>query len=375
VSARTLFLISHAHTGDHWAGALFQDLSQRVAELVGAGVGEPVGFIDELIDPSADWNEELAAAIAATHVFVPLYSPAYLGNAWPMRERATFARRLERARLGADRARMHLVPVLWTPIPPWENFPDRGATLNLGNGVPEYAENGLRALCMLRSYRRDYATIVDRLAHIIARVVAETPLPGSPPMPIETSATTIATGRTLTLAVLAGVDGPEDWRPCSARPTLSITAEAAATVERMGMAAVVLDIHTAPPRLGLEPTIVLIDPWVAAGRDDLLTAVGHSLQPWVTPVLVLDRHDPRGAERGAEALSKVHDKLLAAGAGPVGQLLDVQEVRTLMPGFVAQTRRQYLSKGPAFAPMRPFSGRFRLTGGGDWSPPGAEAQR
>jgi hypothetical protein len=375
VSARTLFLISHAHAGDHWAGVLFQDLSQRVADLVGAGPGEPVGFIDELIDPSADWNEELAAAIAATHVFVPLYSPGYLGNAWPMRERATFARRLERAGLGADRARMHVVAVLWTPVPRGQDFPDRGGALNLGDGVPEYAENGLRALCMLRMYRRPYEAIVDRLAHVIARVVAEAPLPGSPPMPIEASARTIATGRTLTLAVLAGANGPEHWRPCGARPTLSITAEAAATVERMGLAAVVLDIHAAPPRLGLEPTILLIDPWVAAGRDDLMVAVGQSLKPWVTPVLVLDRHDPRGAERGAEALSKVQDRLLAAGAGRVQELLDVEEVRTLMPELVAQTSRQYLSRGPAFPPMGPFPERLRLSGGGHWSPPDEEARR
>ena len=70
--------------------------------------------------------------------------------------------------------------MLWIPFPPDVDFPELHAALELGHGVPAYAENGLRALRMLAGYRTQYEVILSRLAHRIVGLAGDNPLKRSP---------------------------------------------------------------------------------------------------------------------------------------------------------------------------------------------------
>ncbi|MEV0132517.1 TIR-like protein FxsC [Dactylosporangium sp. NPDC050688] len=336
---------------DHWVQTLFQDLSEEVARLLGTPAHEPVGFFDELIPPGRDVKADLAEAIGAAHVFVALYSQRYFGSAWSMSERAAFLRRLEKAH-----TRTHLVPVLWAPFPSLHDVPELGPALTLGDGVPEYAENGLMGLCRLAVYRQQYQVVLTRLAHRVADIVEHAPLPRSRSVMLERAAELVR-GPRLAIAILT-VDTGEDpsaWRPYADAAGPPIAYSIAQIAERLGFAAQVVDLRAgAAAVLRAGPALVLIDPWLLAGQDTdgPLAALARFLHPWVSPLLLADRSDPRYAERGDATIADVTGRLQSIGAATIRPLLDVEEVATFMPMLVIRAYRQFVNTAMAAAPAR-----------------------
>jgi hypothetical protein len=334
--------------------SVFLDLSERVAHLLGADEPATVGFYDDMIAPDGDWKNELAQALGATDVFVALYSPRYVGSAWSMREREAFLRRLRATDTGS--ADTHLLPVLWVPMPPGRTTPDAGAALTLGDGVSGYADNGLRAFCMLRAYRDQYEILLERLAYRIAEVAQVSPLPASPVTFTPTGATEDSRAA-FTVAVLTDDAAELQWRPFARSQALPLAEIVAAIGERLGLPTRVIDVRKEITGLDSGPAVLLVDPWLLSGEDEM-PALSALLHPWVAPLIVADRDDTRYAERGAETITAVTGRLQSIGARKVWQMLDIQEIGTLMPTLFVRARREYLlgnavSVQPVHAVRRP----------------------
>ncbi|MGI5236858.1 hypothetical protein [Dactylosporangium sp. CA-139066] len=91
------FFLSHAPPAplsgsaadpDREVRRFFGDLSRQVRARVGAGAAEPVGFLEAEVRAGADRNAARIRALGSAQVFVPLYSPAYLENAFARGELA-----------------------------------------------------------------------------------------------------------------------------------------------------------------------------------------------------------------------------------------------------------------------------------------------
>jgi FxsC-like protein len=304
-----------------------------------------------------------------------------------MRERASFLQRLADAVPAPPEPTRHIVPVLWIPLPAWDRIPERAAALDIGHGVPAYAENGLRALCMLASYRKQYRIILRRLAQRIVEVAQTTPLPPAPTLtitelaetpPTETAATPFVVGVLApTRASLPphrtasgyGVT-PRSWRPYAQAQQLPIAEYAANVAERLGLPTRIVDTSEDLGYLDNCPGVLLIDPWVAAGQDGAgaLSVISGHLHQWVTPLLVADEDDPQYAESGAALDGQVTDRLHEIGAHRVRQSLKAEQFVQLMPSLVSEARRQYLKHAPVFLPKGPQRNRPRITGDGTSMP-------
>ncbi|GAA2597249.1 hypothetical protein GCM10010435_90670 [Winogradskya consettensis] len=377
------FFLSYAHSApltdagrrdtdtDYWVRRCFNDLSQEVARLLSTDPGR-VGFVDYLVEPGADWKAMLTDSLGRAEVFVPLYSPGYFNKSWPLRERATFLDRIARAFADRpDRARAHVVPVLWIPLPSWDKIPELNAALTLGAGIPEYAENGLRALCMLASYREQYRRVLNRLAHRIVEVTERSELPPGEVTPLnEIALPDQMTNETpFVVGVIAerpgGVGERSGWRPFGAAQDPPVAEYVANVAERLGLPTRIIDRPPDLKAVDNSPAVILVDPR-AVDRDDALGELRGHLHPWVTTVVVTDRHEPRYPQGGAEAAGRAVTRLTALGAHRVHQAFEVEELADMMPSAVSEARRQYLRRESVHVPGG--SPRPRL---GDGDPPPA----
>ncbi len=178
------FFLSYAHSApiserirsdsDPSVGVFFKDLTEAVKDRARPVEGMEIGFFDQQIPSGVDLKTLLSEALGSAEVFVPLYSPGYFAKSWPIREQEVFRRRLRAASAVAPDE--HIVPILWTPFPSWEQTPSVARALSIGANISEYGENGLRALCMLASYRRSYQLVLSRLADEIVTVAERSPL-------------------------------------------------------------------------------------------------------------------------------------------------------------------------------------------------------
>ncbi|MGC5017730.1 TIR-like protein FxsC [Micromonospora sp. DT47] len=371
----TYFFLSYAHSAppqgartdaDVWVAQFFADLSAEVTRQARPKAGMRVGFFDQHIPLGADWKAALAEALGDAEVFVPLYSPGYFSRPWALGEQQSFRTRLAAA--GATRAGTgHLTPVLWIPFPSWETHPELDEALDLGRDVPEYAENGLRALCMLASYRDQYRFLLDRLAARIVDTAERQPLGPSRAPGLDEVTRPAPTDPDFVVAVLAPTRDrlPPDrdpggyaangrlWRPFGARQELPVAEYAASTAERLGLSARTANFEDAGELLDRRPAVLLIDPWIVAapGAVASLAALVRGLRQWVVPLVVTDADDPQDARRLA---GDVTDLLHDAGVPQVKQACSMREFVDLMPALVTEARRQYLKHGPVVAfPERP----------------------
>ncbi|WP_433076347.1 TIR-like protein FxsC [Dactylosporangium sp. CA-052675] len=389
---RCWFFLSYAHSQplpgreetdtDGNVRTLFGDLSAEVARLVGAEPGTRVGFFAALAEPGSDWKARQGEMLAQADVFVALYSPNYFNKSWPMRERAAFLQRLDAA-LPAGQRQRHVMPVLWVPLPTWDDVPERGAALALGHGVPEYQENGLRALCMLKVYQPAYRRIVERLARQIVAVAGSSSLRPTPAVPIDEVRFTppAADGeKPFLVGVLAptlehlppgrspAAYGPNRqwWRPFAAMRELSLAEYAANAAERRGLPTRLIDsaVDDDVRLLDTCPALLLVDPWTfaAAGAGDILAPIVKHLHDWVTFMVVIDRHDPEHSGRGAELYGEVTARLGRIGARRITAVQDLDELAYRLPAIVDGTRKEYLSTGEVFPPSGPRQEPPRLNG-------------
>src|SRR5262249_24648763 len=129
----------------------------------------------------------------------------YFSKSWPMRERESFLKRLTMS--GVLDTERHVAPVLWIPLPSWDQTPEVGDALALGADTPEYAENGMRALCMLAAYRDRYATLLDRVARRIGDRAEPPPVGASPAPPLDELPSKVDTDVAFAVAVIAPTSG------------------------------------------------------------------------------------------------------------------------------------------------------------------------
>ncbi|ASW54131.1 TIR-like protein FxsC [Plantactinospora sp. KBS50] len=365
---RTYFFLSYAHSAptsdavrtdtDPWVGQLFLDLSAEVSRRARPGGGTDTGFFDQHIPLGVDWKVALADALSAAEVFVPLYSPGYFSRPWALGEQKSFRSRLAEADV-ADAAE-RLVPVLWIPLPPWVEHPELAPALRLGEDIPEYSENGLRALCMLAAYREPYETLLGRLAERIVAVAERAPLrPSRAPALAEMAPGDVASDPAFAVAVLAPtvVDGPPEgrygrtgvhWRPFVEQRALPVAEYAASTAERLGLPTRIVDFADAGPLLRRCPAVVLTDPWLVArpGGVQAIRAAAEDLPPWAMPLVVSDGADQSETTRATDLAGAAVAMLRDAGIRQARQVHGIREFVELMPVLVTQARRQYLRHFP-----------------------------
>ncbi|MGI5522732.1 TIR-like protein FxsC [Micromonospora sp. CA-259024] len=369
----TYFFLSYAHSAqsqgapldaDAWVGKFFTDLVNEVRREARPVAGMRIGFFDQHIPLGADWKAALAEALGDAEVFVPLYSPGYFSRPWALGEQESFRARLAAAgpaRLTAG----HLTPVLWIPFPPWESHPELDGALDLGRDVPEYAENGLRAFCMLDSYRAQYDLLLSRLAKRIVHTAEQRPLGPSRAPSLDEVTRPAPTDPDFVVAVLAPTRDrlPPDrdpagyaasgrlWRPYGRRQVLPAAEYAASTAERLGLAARTEDLAQAAGLLEHRPAVLLVDPWIAAAPDasSALARMLHGLREWVVPLVVTDENDTQDATRWATEVTQL---LQDAGLPQVKRACSMPEFVDLMPALVTEARRQFLKHGPV-VPFEP----------------------
>lgn len=372
------FFLSYAHSAppteemstdtDHWVRVFYRDLADEVRRWAQPSAGLGGGFFDDLLKPGSDWNAVLGDALGAAEVFVALYSPGYFSKSWPMREREAFLRRLRESDAVADKQR-HVLPVLWIPMFSWETTPEVREALALGADVAEYVENGMRALCMLPSYRPPYRKLLVRIAQWIVDVAENSPVGPSWAPPIDEVSGTFEIDTPFVVGVFAGTVGslPPDrdpgtygaeqahWRPFADGQALPLTAYVVNTAERLGLPARIGAYPDERQLIASCPAVLLIDPWVAADARSMagLRAAVAGLPGWVMPLVVVDKSDPQFDERGADLARDVTDMLLASGVSRVRAVQEMEQFVHLMPSLVTEARRRYLKLGPAFPPKVP----------------------
>ncbi|MEH1127668.1 TIR-like protein FxsC [Micromonospora sp. CPCC 206061] len=363
----TYFFLSYAHPApsseytpadaDPWVRVFFEDLSGEVRRHARPPSGMEIGIFDQQLPMGSDVKAALAGALSDAQVFVPLYSPDYFSRSWPLRERQSFLDRV--AASGSPDTDRHVLPVLWIPFPSWDETPEVRRALDLGDGIPAYAENGMRALCMLAPYRDDYTRLLERLAGQIVRLTERSPLDASPaPRLDEVTDAPVPKGADAETPFVVAVMAPAGVD----RLSLPVAQYAASTAERLGFSAQVEAYNDGSGLFARAPGVLLIDPWAAGGPGGIqsLRAATKDLPEWVVPVVIADRDDPRYDERGARLAGEVMDMLTAAGLKRAQSVAQVKEFVDIMPNIVTHARRQYLRNARVHPPEGFQSTRLSL---------------
>lgn len=316
--------------------AFYRDLKGEVSERV-PGRSE-IGFLDQDLPPGSDLKADLGAALSRTQVFVPLYSPGYFTRSWPLREQAAFRQRLRMADVSPE---SHIVPVLWTPVLPNEQRPDVARALDMVGAVPEYRENGLRALFLLRSHRSAYEAFRAWLADEIVAVAERTPLAPAPPINLdEVEGSPVKEARFL-VSLLDPGEVPARDHPWWHEYAAPVAQHVATVADRLGLRSEVTDVTEAARLFDRTPGIVLVDPWPTGDRAESVAArLLGGLPEWVLPV-VLEEPRERLGEHGA-AVQAAIGKLEDAVSERLESASDMAQLEEILPSLVARARRRYL---------------------------------
>jgi hypothetical protein len=116
-----VFFLSYSRTTrlNTEVGQLFEDLTDRVQQIVPLRPGEQAGFMDVHMEAGEEWNDELLRNLATCQVFVALLSGPYLRNSiWcPMEWDLFFGRQVTPRAGGQNRPHAKaIIPVWWTPF-------------------------------------------------------------------------------------------------------------------------------------------------------------------------------------------------------------------------------------------------------------------
>lgn len=370
------FFLSYAHSAptstrvrsdsDPSVSVFFKDLIEAVKDRASPAEGMEIGFFDQQIPPGADMKALLSGVLGSAEVFVPLYSPGYFAKSWPMREQEVFRGRLRAASAVAPDE--HIVPILWTPFPSWEQTPRVARALSIGASISEYGENGLRALCMLASYQRPYQLVLSRLADEIVTVAEGSPLGPSAAPDLNDVPGQVAAEAGFLVAMLApgrgmshSVKGGENpwWRTYAGRRIPPVVEYAGSVAERLGLKTRVADFVEVEERFSRTPAIVIVDPWIVEDRGpEFLTSTFTGLPTWVVP-LVLD--GPRGDLGSDSSLAETAVEALGGALQvTVNRVNSMDQLDKILPTLVARARRTYLREGQVFPPPGPWTRPRRL---------------
>lgn len=403
------FFLSYAHTAplagaerepiDYWVKTVFEDLCTAVRKAGRLGRDRQVGFFDGLLTAGEDWNARVTKELGVANVFVPLYSPRYFSMTWPGREWGCFGSRLPDD--STDELRAHTVPVLWASTAEALGPPERPDPLALVRDVPEYEENGLRALKMLNLYAEQYGQVIAQLGRQIVAAARERPLAPRTVMAIErmTSAFhykgveddfVIAVAAPNRDTVPAGHsdrwygEAATDWRPFGELGTVRLADHTLTVAERLSFNTSVLSAREAADQAFVTPGVVLIDPWIAApvgqAESDALRdlrALYSRPEPrhWALPVLVLSEQDPESTAC-QEALVARIQRILSEVEAPSARTLNsggdlvtsFGDFADAMPALVAEAERRYLKHSPDFPsePSNPALNTGSTTDSNGW---------
>ncbi len=389
------FFLSYAHSApmservrsdaDPSVSVFFADLVAAVAARARPAAGMRIGFFDQQIPSGADMKVQLCDALGCAEVFVPLYSPGYFSKSWPMREQQVFRGRLRAA--SAATPDRHIVPVLWTPLLSWEQPPAMATALSIRADDSDYGENGLRALCMLTSYRQSYELVLAMLADEIVKVAERSPLGPSTAPDLDDVLDRVPAKAGFVVAMLSpeddvlpgspAVDGRTNawWWAYAGRRIPPVAEHARNMAERLGLNALLGDFAEFESLFDQAPAIVFVDPWMVVDRGpEFLASTFAGLPDWVVPLL-LDTHvegsgpDPASAlaEKAIAVLQSVRDV-------PVNRVDSMEKLEEILPTTVAKARRTYLRRGPVFPPAGPAKRRARLRDDGNPKATGNETR-
>lgn len=366
----------------------FGDLVAAVRRHASAGGEHVSGFFDQKIPVDSDWKQFATRALSAAQVFVPLYSVAYVTNSWLALELASFKKRVEVAgrRNPADR----LVPVLWAPIAGVQYPAELRDALDSSVTEPDYADNGLRALQKLQSYRALYEVVVDRMGAQIAQIAERDPIKPVEPEQvgdIEKAASAFSADRALPvfsieIAALTAANAPasvdphvhgdtaKEWRPFPGQE-LPLAEYARQLIRRFDFDVRVASFGVGEAQgagddqLARRPGIIVIDPaFVAyeAGRS-ALAAVAATLPRWVLPMVIVapdDEPTRKLAARVLDILPKARALTTDWSGRAARGVKSLDEFVSIVPALVAEAERQYFRHRGTRAPVSTSAARPRL---------------
>jgi len=334
-------------------GAFFRKLAAEVAARSGAEA-EQVGFYDGQVSYPADLRAALAEALGRAQVFIALYSPGYLDFSWTRREQAAFRQRLTEEELDPE---AHILPLLWTPVPPWVGTPEERHALDqarrLDLGTPEYAAEGLRALSVLRPYARAFEEVVHRLADLIVAMVRDAVVPDSGPLTLGAIGDIPAGDPSFTLATLEPSvhlhRTDSVWHRSPGRQRPAIMEYAMRTAERLGFS----PQDVLPGQIGeasaTNPVVVFVDPELLGqeGGAEGLRALFEELPLWVHPLIVTET--AISADRVARTRAVLEGALPPDATGThrrVHVVAAPEGLDGVLPTVLARARKAYLQQGP-----------------------------
>jgi hypothetical protein len=365
------FFLSYAHSAasaELTGSPADPSVAKFFADLSGAVIGNSspsqrlrIAFFDQEIPTLSDLKGLISEALGRAEVFVPLYSPKYFELPWPMREREVFLRRLQD--VSSTTREEHFLPVLWTPFPTWADTPaELDAALDLGDGVSAYAENGMRALCMLAAYRDAYGVILQRLAARIVRAAERSPLgPSRAPTLDEVHVQTPPKAAAFAVAVLAPLHraGPlfvtgqiDPTSPSFENHSAPEVAQYSATIaERLGFWTKIIPVEQSAT-LARSPAIVLVDPEIVVDDHSpgLLESTFKDLPGWVLPLVIGPGPHSATPPESQRHLQETIATLNSAGRSRVDVAEDLDEFASLLPRLVYRAHRTYLRTAPVFPP-------------------------
>jgi FxsC-like protein len=352
---RHYFYLSHARTspataGDYWVQKFFNDLRDSVRSQADIDTPLSIGFY-EPGRTQPDQLEHLSATLGGAETFVVLCSEDYRNGTLPMAELTAF-----RSRTAALGASGHLIPVLWAPTSP-QTIAELGDPFDWAGDMPDYRRYGVQTLCRIVSYQRSYAQLVDQLARHIVTLAETSPLGPTrvriDPVPVEVD-------QSFTIAVVAPTDDNapdrdtgagygstrDKWRPFGG--TVVAAERAMSAAERLGLPARADGEDGSLPK---GPGIVLIDPWILATPtgEAVLESVITGVQTWTATLVVVNRLDPSYAERGAELVARVSERL-RQGRIAFKVAGEVDEFTQLISSTVSDAWTRYLRWGPVYPP-------------------------
>lgn len=183
------FFFSYARANnDSYLQRFFEDLSDKIRDILGFSKDKQVGFFDQKdLELGAEWDKELATALQACPVLVSLYSPAYFNSLYCGKEWECFRRRRALYADNARKAGMENVglppvikPVIWIPLRPSQKPPTAVGGPQYKLGDPEAVHNvtGLKTMRkQLADYENAYETFINQLANETLDAVEKFSLP------------------------------------------------------------------------------------------------------------------------------------------------------------------------------------------------------
>jgi hypothetical protein len=356
--------------GDPWIRRFYHELVGAIAAEPGDRLRLP-GFADFTVRKPEDRPEHRRLALAGAEVFVALYSPDYLNSEELRKEREFFRQKLINVGRPADGD--NVLPVLWSPLQSPAHSIDREQAELVAADVKAYTDNGLSALCRMRTYHNDYQAVLGRLARQIVSVAEGDPLR---PIPSAVEPVDVPRSRLSEVPFLAVVLAPDQngsspdraqsngyfeararhWQPFYHGPP--IVTDVAAEVQRLRMPIEISEFSPGGNVFENAPGLLLIDPYIVAGPNgpEIVRAAVACLRSWIGVAIVADENSPSGGAR--ELAGRV--AAMFPDTANVTVFSTYDDWRTAIHTLVERLRRRYLMERPAYPPVGRPSPRPRL---------------